>query len=175
MINPRTAAILGVFLLAICVIGMAAQNSRRKSGTVLKPRAQESQLSPSSGLPDHVFYGEVFSLLVAMENVADYKTEAALSLEQALVLEEIAKRCQKDVAAQDAKAEPVIRAFRERMIKERRKKIVPSTELAALQEERDAIILRYRDRLRSALGEEKFEAFKQTAKKLVHISVSQPQ
>jgi hypothetical protein len=140
--------------------------------TQLEPRAKPSA-QRSEEIPEHIFYGEVFSLLAELKNIADYQREAALSDYEASFLEEIATDCAGDVARQDAKAEAFINAFRRRMRRSlggKRPQPVPA-ELTELQKERDAIALRHRDRLRKALGEDAFKRFTEAAKSIVHVTL----
>lgn len=138
-----------------------------------KPRSRPSEAKPRE-IPEHIFYGEVFSLLAKLKNTADYQRQAALSDDETAILERIALECERDVAAQDNKAEAFNKKFRETLPKSnptKRPMPVPA-ELTQMQEERDAIVIRHRDRLRRALGEDAFKRFAQAAKSIVHITLT---
>jgi hypothetical protein len=175
--RPAIVVISVVLLVSsiVCVLAYTQQKERR-TGRVVRGQKQANGTSQkeSSTIPEQIFYGEVFSLLVYLKNTDDYKRQAELNDDQALALEETAKDCQREVAEQDAKAQTVIQAFRENMSKEKAGKTPPAPpqELLDLQQERDAIILRHRDRLRAALGEEAFGRFTEAAKNIVHISLT---
>jgi hypothetical protein len=139
---------------------------------------QVLSLQQATTIPDHVFYGEVFSLLVALDNTTDYQKLAKLTDDEVSIVTEIAKDCQRDIVAQDAKAQIVITAFRERLkeldLQQRDpKKMLPlPAELTQLQEGRNAIVLHHRDRLRKALGDEAFRRFTEAARKIVTITLT---
>jgi LAS superfamily LD-carboxypeptidase LdcB len=83
--------------------------------------------------------------------------QAELSDEQARSLNEIAADCEREVAALDAKAKAIIdarRALYTAGALPKSQPLPPSPELQALQRERNAAILRARDRLRSSLDEQ---------------------
>jgi hypothetical protein len=153
--RKRPAIVLiSIALLAssiVCAL-VFAQQKQKRTGRIVRDqqRANATSRKESSTIPEQIFYGEVFSLLVALKNTDDYKKQAELSHDQALALEEIATDCQRKVAEQDAKAQTVIQAFREKMSKEKAGKTPPPPpqELLDLQQGRDEIILRRRDRLR---------------------------
>ncbi|HEY0781816.1 MAG TPA: hypothetical protein VGE98_05115, partial [Thermoanaerobaculia bacterium] len=94
-----------------------------------------------------------------------YQTQARLSDGQARLLHEVASDCTAQVAAQDARAEAMIRAARAKFARGSGKGALPPpppAELAALQAERDAIIRRARERLQEGFGNDealRFHAF----------------
>jgi hypothetical protein len=86
--------------------------------------------------------------------------EASLSVAESMALEAIASACQREVNRQDERARIIIQAFRSKFpegkVPEGTTLPPPPPELIAMQEERNAIILRARDQLRVALGEASF-------------------
>ena len=92
-----------------------------------------------------------------------FRDKANLSDVQARDLDRIATDCVREVSAQDARAQQIIGAFKARFPPGRLPPGVklppPPPELKQMQAERDAMILRARDRLRLALGEEGFQRF----------------
>jgi hypothetical protein len=92
-----------------------------------------------------------------------FRDRADLSDVQAHLLNVIATDCVREVAAQDARAQVIISAFKTRFPPGRLPAGVkvppPPPELKQMQEERDAMILRSRERLRVALGEAGFQRF----------------
>ncbi len=137
------------------------------AGTLASPRPGRA--------PEHVVYRLFFHHLMALKDRAAeieraggngtglrayYKTKANLTDEQSHTLDQIAADCERDVAALDAKAKAIITAFRARALAKNSVTgaTLPAlpTELKTMQQQRDTIILRARQRLRTALGEEAF-------------------
>lgn len=94
--------------------------------------------------------------------------EAALSEKQALALQDIASACMQEVARQDDKARAIIGAYKSQFpghkIPEGVTPPPPPPELKTMWEERNAMVLKARDRLRAALGGEEFYRFDQYVK-----------
>jgi hypothetical protein len=138
--------------------------------------------SSQQNVPDHVVYNSLFRKVVRLrektrqlqsQNTIDGRNyhplqrEAKLSEDQAATLESIAFACRQQVIEQDNKANAIIQAFQSRFPGGRVPKggsPPPPPELRALWGERMAIILRARDSLRAALGEEEFGRFDDFAK-----------
>jgi hypothetical protein len=85
------------------------------------------------------------------------------------LLDQVTFECEEELAQQDAKAQAVIDNFRKHFpvgpLPEGVTLPPPPPELTVMQEERNAIILRARDRLRTAYGDQafaKFDAFVKT-------------
>ena len=109
---------------------------------------------------------------MSLQNAAEYESKAGLSKEQAAILEQIAKDCEREVALQDAKANKVIEESRTEL--EKRKPGSPietPPQLKQLQFERDQIILRHRDLLKAQLGPETFARVMQVARELIKIEL----
>jgi hypothetical protein len=139
---------------------------------------QTQQQSQRISAPPKVVYSTLFHHVVAVKEQAEaeerqgkdasslrslFRERADLSEVQAHLLNAIATDCVREVAAQDARAQVIINAFKIRFPPGRLppgvKLPAPPPELKQMQEERDAIILRARERLRLALGEEEFQRF----------------
>ncbi|HUS09042.1 MAG TPA: hypothetical protein VMZ30_01160 [Pyrinomonadaceae bacterium] len=163
-----TVSFLFCFLL-FCLV--------RPAGTTTKSNPQSppnpSAAAPSTDVPEHIFYGQVFSLLSKLKNKDDYRREARLTEAETSLLEQIAADCERETAAIDASAETVIKAFRQQLGTklEKRPQPVPA-ELIKLQAKRDAVILRNRDQLRKVLGEGAFSRFTTAGRSIVHITVT---
>lgn len=99
-----------------------------------------------------------------------FKHRADLSDEDALILDQVTSDCEQALAQQDAKAQAVIDAFRSRYpvgdLPAGVNLPPPPPELATMQEERNAIILRARDRLHAEFGDAKFNRFETFVKSL---------
>ena len=92
-----------------------------------------------------------------------FRKKADLSEAQARTLDAIATECVREVAAQDARAQIIINAFKARFppgkLPAGVKLPPPPPELRQMQQERDAIIMRARERLRLVFGDQEFQRF----------------
>jgi len=92
-----------------------------------------------------------------------FKRRAGLSDAEAQAFDQITRDCNQELAQQDAKAQAVIAEFRKQYPVGKLPEGVmlppPPPELSQLQQEHDAIILRARDRLHVAFGDEEFTRF----------------
>jgi hypothetical protein len=99
--------------------------------------------------------GSQDSATPAKTNEARYaamlQREVALSDEQMRILVEIAGECQRQVAEIDTRAKAIIDAARAQSLS------APPPELAELQQERNSTILKAREKLQTALGEDAFQ------------------
>lgn len=136
-----------------------------------------------SGVPDHVVYGFIFRKVSLIANKTKelralgrigskpyfaLQKEADLSEAQAKILEATAAACEQEVKRQDEKAQVMIERFRAQFPDGKIPRGVtlppPPPELKFMWEERNAMILRARDRLRAAFGEQEFHRFDQHVK-----------
>lgn len=125
-------------------------------------------------VPDEVVYGILFDKVVRLrEKTQELQTqnriglkayfpvqrEANLTVPQATALEAIAFACHQQVRQQDEKAKRIVEAFRAQFPEGRVPASgapAPPPELRAMWRERNAIILRARDQLRTAFGTAEF-------------------
>ena len=140
--------------------------------------------------PEHVIYSQLFHHVVATKQIADeeekkgkdvkhlrslFQEEADLSEYQARVLDNVASDCVKEANKLDAKAQAIIDKYRAKYLKGKIPKgetlPPPPNELKEMQEERNKLILKFRDRLFIELGEEGTYKFKQFVEKKVATSV----
>lgn len=158
--------------------------------------ANSSATAPASpkdphSIPDQAIYRQLFHHHNALKKKADelqqqgknglelrsfYKQSAKLTDDQDRAFDQIASDCDRDVAKQDEKAQALITAVQRRYPKGRipqgeRPPEAP-TELKAMQAERDDIILKARDRLRAAFGEQEFQRFSDFVEKNVKPHVT---
>lgn len=165
------AASLSVGAFALSGSPQAAQSEGAKPDGMTPANAD-------AAVPSHVVYRQLFHQVAALKEYADqleregkthspargvFKRQAALNDEQVSILNQIAADCERDVKQQDLKAQVIIDAFRARYpdgrVPDGQVPAPPSPELVSMQAERNAIILRARDRLREAFGEEEFGRF----------------
>jgi hypothetical protein len=175
MTNRRTLMLTTIGLL-LSFIGVFAFAQQKPGAEPLKTdpdvRRTNSSQRRSAEIPEHIFYGQFFSFLVSLQNIAEYESKAGLSKEQAAILEQIAKDCEREVALQDAKANKVMAESRTEL--EKRKPGSPietPPQLKQLQAERDQIILRHRDLLKAQLGPATFARVTEVARELIKIEL----
>ena len=136
-----------------------------------------SETSPS--VAEHIVYGFLFRN-VARNNERNlelqakgavsrkyfaFKRELGFTAEQSRVLTEIASDCEFQVRQQDRNAQLIIAKFRAELPKTKQPQAPPPPpQLKTMWEERNAIILRARDRLHAELGDETFERLDNFAK-----------
>ena len=127
-------------------------------------------------IPEHVIYRHVFHHAYILRERAEYRRQANLSEEQERVLLEIAIECEQEVQQQDARAKIIIDAYRARYpggrVPTGETPPPPPAELRTLQTERNAIILRARDRLRTAFSEQEFERFNEFVRRRVAPNIT---
>jgi hypothetical protein len=169
--------------IALALSALAFNRAAGSPQPVKQGDADSAQSAYS--VPEHVIYRHLFHHAHLMHEKADkaerlgemekassfrsiYKHEAELNEEQTRAFNEIADECEREVIEQDNKAKVIIDAFRARypggLVPNGEPLPPPSPELAQMQSERNAIILRARDRLRAAFGEEEFSRFKKFIK-----------
>jgi hypothetical protein len=163
---------------AVLVIGVftIGRNSSSKSVSRFSP-PQAYAIPTSPAVSDDVAYDFLFRKVVRIrEKTRELQSqgrigpepyfvlqkEAGLNRVRSTALEAIALACQQEVAKQDQRAMAIVKAYQLQFRAGR----VPAgghpplpPELKAMWEERNAIVLRARDRLRSVFGEEAFAHF----------------
>ncbi len=181
-------------LLALCLTVMTAalfaftSRSQSKGGYV---RVGTAGLQQTAEIPQHVIYSHLFHQLASFKKQAEeaeskgkdgrplrslFKREAELNDVQAFALDVIASECLREVAMQDAKAKVAIDAFKSRFPNGRmppgQTPPPPPSELTVMQEQRNAIILRARERLQLKLGEQEFSQFEAFVNRRVASNIS---
>jgi hypothetical protein len=168
--------------IALCATGLLAiafAFDKNAPSRDADPESSSQSVSPQKEwiVPEHAAYDFLFRKVVRLREKTrelqaqgrvshqpyfPLQRESGLNEAQATALEAIAFACQQEVARQDEKAKAVIEAFQARfpggrVPKEGNPPLPP--ELQTMWEERNATILRARDRLRAAFGEEAFARF----------------
>lgn len=163
--------IMMISCVAALIAGALFTISHHASGT--KAQVNEQQMAPQNALPEHVAYEFLFRRAARFKQSAVkagqplmldsmLQREAGLSSNQIRVLDEIATASVQEVAALDQRARVIINQFRSRFpgrIVPPGEPLSPPAELEALQQQRDATILRGRARLQQAFGEQEFNRF----------------
>ncbi len=148
-------------------------------------RAQVEQRSDrkwSSSVSEPVLYRTLFHTVFLLNEEAEaaeragrtevaqalrraFWQEAGLGAEESAILDRLAAECEEAVRAVDARAREILTARRanypDGKLRAGQQPLPPSAELFALQREREAVVLRYRDRLRETFGPQAWEAFDQ--------------
>jgi hypothetical protein len=93
------------------------------------------------------------------------------------MLEQVAVECDQEIQALAQRAKPLIEAYRAQypggQVPQGQTPAPPPVELRKISEERDAIILRARDRLRAAFGDDEFNRFDNFVKTRVASNIQQ--
>jgi len=161
-------------LVVICFLGLAAVTLASNKYIQFDGLAK----APADIIPDHVAYRFVFHQIVSLEKQAQeaenqgkdgqslrtlFQRRAGLNDEQARVLLEIASDCENETRAQDAKAKIIIDAFKAQYpggeVPKGQTVAPPPAELQTMQAERNAMILRSRERLHVMFGDDAFQKF----------------
>ena len=177
--SAKFAILLSLAVLLVCAFTVRRNTFSRAAQQDVLPLDSPSQ---QSVVPDHVVYNSLFRKVVRLREKTNevqkhnrmdgskyfpMQREAKLSESQAVALEAIAFACRQQVTEVDKKANAIIQAFQSRFHGGRVPpggSPPPPPELRALWDERTAIILRARDNVRAALGEEEFVRFDNYAK-----------
>lgn len=162
-----------------------------------KPLNQTPRTEPSpkriGSVPDHIIYRVLLHQAVLFNEKAEeaerlgkngsahayrnaFKQDTELSDELVGKLNQVAATCEQEVLAQDAKARVIIDVRRAEH--QRTGQVVPpSPELEVMQQQRNAIILRCRDRLHEAFGEQEWGRFQEFVQRHITstITVTQAQ
>jgi hypothetical protein len=168
-------------IVIVIAVGALISNNRTfsQSSSVVQPKAmpaqQPQQVLP---LPEHVPYMFLFHHLVFLRQkggeieqqgkgksvlLTRFQEKAGLTDTQFQILYQVASDCEQEIVKQDQKAMAVIEAMKAHYpdgklpAGEAPPPLPP--ELITLQQEHDAIILRARDRLHQAFGEQAFGQF----------------
>lgn len=144
-----------------------------------QPTDAPSQGQPRGGqVPQYIVYRQLFRHVVILRNKAAeeerqgrdgaalrtlYKRNAELNDAESAVLDQIAEDAERQVSELDAQARTIIAEARAQHpggeLQPGETLPPPPAELGALQEQRNAAVLQWRDRLRAAFGEDAFRRF----------------
>ena len=173
---------LWLALFAACTVVSAiafnvVTTKRQLAAEVHSQSRPQSETLPS--VPEHIIYGFLFRNVTrnnernidlrakgtVTKKYFAFRRELGFTAEQSRLLTEIASDCESQVRQQDRNAQFIIAEFRARLPKTKEAQAPPPpAELKTMWEERNAIILRARDRLRDALGEDTFDRLDNFAK-----------
>jgi len=160
-----------VIVLSVLALAIAAL-------TLGRGQQPSSKTAQPSEVPDHVMYKHLFHHVMVLKKKAEdaqkegkdgtqFKThfirKAKLAEEQNRVLEDVAAELEQDEQAIASRAKPLVAAYRAQypngQVPHGQSPGPPPAELRKLSEERDASVLRARDRLRARFGDDEFKRF----------------
>jgi len=163
--------LLGFSIAGLVIAGLGFNFQGQKKQ--LKEAAPQAQ-----AIPEFEIYRQLFHHHMAMRKKADelekegkngrflrkfYQEQARLTDDEARAFDEIASRCEQEVAKQDAKAKAIIDRLRARNGNGKLTKDdsppVPPPELRSLWDERNAIVTRAKYALQAAFGDSEFARF----------------
>ncbi|MDT4952965.1 MAG: hypothetical protein QOJ02_1103 [Acidobacteriota bacterium] len=182
--------LLGLCLFALALGSLAWAGQRQSARSSHEQKAQEQ----APEIPDQIAYLHLFRRVAAFKKKAVeveregkdnsslktyFKRQAELNDTDDKILGAIASECNDELMLIDAKAKAVIDAFKAQYpggrVPHGELPKSPPAELRAISEERDAIVLRYRDLLRASLGENKFSRFHNFVKRRIAPNISPQQ
>lgn len=182
-------------LVVLCALAVAGAATIALGGHAQSGQAQQAQADEPPDIPDHITYKHLFNHVNAFRKEAEkaeregkdpepfkgfFRRKAGLSDAHARDLEEVADQFEKEVGELDGRARAVVKEY----LKQYPNGQVPYGETPAprppglrqMAEQRDATVLRHRDRLRLTLGEREFMRFHGFVKRSVapNVQLSAP-
>lgn len=172
MNRRKSLAALGILVLAIVAFAFV------KAQTISSIAPTQHARTQPPDLPDDILYRHLFRHVVALKAKAEefdkqgkdahhlrthFKRKANLNDSQAQMFDEIAAQCALEMKPVDEHAKLIIAAYRAQypngQVPRGEKPLPPPIELKSLSAQRDAIVLRARDRLRAVFGDDEFNRF----------------
>ena len=176
-----------IFVISVVLIGIAAL----VFGSQLNPNVQILAQNNPPEVPDEIVYRHLFRHAAALKAKADeaeregreaghfrrfFKHKANLSDDEAQALDRIASECAAEIKAIDERAKPIIEAYKAQypngQVPHGQRPLPPPVELRQLTKERNELVLRKRDELRAAFGENEFRRFQEFVKNKVAHNVN---
>jgi hypothetical protein len=161
-------------------VSQAQATKQQNSPTAKMQNDTIQEVVTNNSMPDYVVYDVLFNMVKVFDREAAklesegkngkiwseyFKHESGLTGEQVATLRKVADEFAVEIEPNRTRAMQIIKeargAFPNGKIKERDVPPPPSNELIALQQQRQEIALRYRDRLQNLLGNEVFGQFSQ--------------
>ncbi len=175
------AILMGVVLIGITAFVFSSRvNSTATNSTQNNP----------AEVPEQVVYRHLFRHVAALKAKADdleregkdaatlhrvFKRNADLSDEQAQILERVASQCALEIKLIDERAKPIIAAYKAQypngQVPHGQQPAPPPAELGEMTKQRNDLVLRKRDELRAAFGEDAFKHFQDFVKNKIAPNV----
>ena len=175
LLENRPARLLMFFACALVLPAAFGQEGASPGvQTQAAATATQGSAAPTKPVPPRVLYRLFFRHVIFVERQADraekrgenadklrryFEISAGLTPEEAAALKEIARDCDTAVRETDEKARLIIAQFHAQYPPGKVSSNdvpPPPPELEALQEEKDSLVLKHRDTLKTSLGEERF-------------------
>jgi hypothetical protein len=175
MKKKNTITIVLVLAVVVLTLAFGSQSPSVRKWLSFAPQARAQS---ASQIPSNALYDMMFRTIISFRRKAEiqilkgesapslhnyFKAEAGLTDRENEVLQQVAIEFLQEVQPLDDQAIRLIaqykRAFSEGEIPAGQEVPKPPQELAPLQEQREALVWRYRDRLREMLGEDRFGEF----------------
>jgi hypothetical protein len=175
---------LAIVVLGIVILGSGVLIVARHGNSTQKPTLKHAEI------PDAILYKHVFQHVLALKKRAEkadsegkdskqfrthFKRQAELSDGEAETLDRVAAEWDQEMAPIEARAKLLSQTYKAQFpggqLPHGQTPPPPPPELRTLSEERDASVLRARDRLKTALGETEFNRFHAFVKEKVAPNV----
>lgn len=170
----RTKYLAVAFVLAVAISAIVFASQPELTGSLFSSKANAQA---SSQIPSHILYDQVFRLTISFRRKAEiqqltgetvtslpnyFKEEAQLTEQENEILQQVALEFLQEMQPVDDRAVVLIaeawEAFPDGVVPEGQNVSQPP-ELFGLQEQRNALALRYRDRLNDLFGSKRFGKF----------------
>jgi len=182
MIKKLTIFVVGIVIIGFTVFAFSGQ---------INFTVTSSAQNPMLEVPDNIAYHHLFRHVAAFKTRADelerqgrnaagfrsfFKRKANLNDGEAQILEQIATQCALEIKAIDERAKPIIQAYRAQypngQVPHNQLPAAPPAELRQMTGERNELVLRKRDEMRAAFGEESFRRFQEFVKNKIARNVN---
>ena len=168
MKSRNSMTIILVLAIAVTTLAFGSQSQVTRNWFGFEPQA-------NANIPDHILYDRLFRMIISFKRKAEsqtisgekaigltnyFKNRANLNDEENRILQSVALEYIQELAPIDAQARTIITQTRQTFpnsVVPREQP--PPAELVNLQEQRNALALRYRDQLQYALGADGFAKF----------------
>ncbi len=170
MKNKKVVTI-GLMLITVSTLAYGSQISSVKN---LLSLIVQTDTGNASKIPDYILYDQIFRMVSSLRKKAEsgefsneksagltkyFEERADLTTKEDQILQDTAFEFAQQVAPVDAQARTFIVQYRQAVANGAEKVQTPPAELVALQEQRNKLVIEYRDRLQTALGADAFDKF----------------
>ncbi len=169
--SMKTRLMYGIVLVAAAIgLGLGGQMLSARGHHYFQNTPAGGVVSDSE-LVESLRYEHLFRSSVGDPDSTDVKAKVGMTDDEMLVLQSLAAECQAEIADLDNRAKSIIDEFRVKAAKATRLEDMPPLPpaLKGLQQQRNAIALRYKEMLRTSLGEERFQRVNDFAKDTIKI------
>ena len=160
-----------VFVIAALGLGLGGQMLSARGHHYFQNTPAAGGVVSDSELVESLRCEHLFRSSVGDPDSTDVKAKVGMTDDEMLVLRSLAAECQAEIANLDDRAKAIIDEFRVKAAKATRLEDMPPppSGLKGLQQQRNAIALRYKEMLRTGLGEARFQRVNAFAKDTINI------